>query len=107
MKLTPKQKFFIGLGTAITIAGPHIPDINVNVNIPIQILAEAKKERPYVVVATRCELNSAKILNNNMQDCEYICKDGDSRIIHKITYSGSISCQKHITENVKVTKRKE
>ena len=107
MKLTPKQKFFIGLGTAVTIAGPHIPDINVNVNIPIQILAEAKKERPYDVVTTRCELNSAKILKNDMQDCEYVCKAGDNRVVHKITYSGSISCQKYITETVKVTKRRE
>ena len=99
------QKVLIGVGTAVTILAPMIPDtVNINLNVPIPIQAQiAKKEMPYQVITAKCNLSNEKI-QNEIKVCEYTC-DGSSkqRIFHTHFYKGA-TCSKTITEQIKENK---
>ncbi len=99
------QKVLIGVGTAVTILAPMIPDtVNINLNVPITIQAQmAKKEKPYQVITAKCNLTNEKI-QNEIKVCEYICDTSSKqRIFHTHFYKGA-SCSKTITEQIKENK---
>lgn len=99
------QKVLIGVGTAVTILAPMIPDtVNINLNVPITIQAQmAKKEKPYQVITATCHLSNEKI-QNDVKVCEYTCDSPSrQRIFHTHFYKGA-TCSKTITEQIKENK---
>jgi len=99
------QKVLIGVGTAVTILGPMIPDtVNINLSMPITIQAQmGKKEKQYQVITATCKLTDEKI-SNNLKVCEYTCDNpSKQRIFHTHFYKGA-SCSKTITEQIKENK---
>lgn len=99
------QKILVGVGTAVTILGPMIPDtVNINLNMPITIQAQmAKKEKPSQVITATCHLTNEKI-SNNLKVCEYVCDSSSSqRIFHTHFYKGA-TCSKVVREEIKENK---
>ena len=99
------QKVLIGVGTAVTILAPMVPDtVNINLNVPITIQAQmAKKEKPYQVITAKCDLTNEKI-QNDLKVCEYTCDSpSKQRVFHTHFYKGA-SCSKMITEQIKENK---
>ena len=99
------KKFLIGLGAAVTILAPMIPDtVNINLNVPITIESQmVKKEKPYQVITATCNLTNQKI-ENEIKVCEYTCDTpSKQRIFHTHFYKGA-TCSKVIREQIKENK---
>lgn len=99
------QKVLVGIGTAVTILGPMIPDtVNINLNVPITIQSQmAKKEKPYQVITATCNLTNQKI-ENEVKVCEYTCDNASKqRIFHTHFHKGA-NCSKVIKEQIKENK---
>jgi len=99
------QKVLVGIGTAVTILGPMIPDtVNINLNVPITIQSQmAKKEKPYQVITATCNLTNQKI-ENEVKVCEYTCDNASKqRIFHTHFHKGA-TCSKVIREQIKENK---
>jgi len=99
------QKVLVGIGTAVTILGPMIPDtVNINLNVPITIQSQmAKKEKPYQVITATCNLTNQKI-ENEVKVCEYTCDNASKqRIFHTHFHKGA-TCSKVIKEQIKENK---
>lgn len=91
------------MATVTTVLAPLVPKIiNINVNMEA---AGVKKERPYQVVETQCDLQGTSITNSGMQVCEYTCRGGDKVTIYKTFRSNAVFCPKTTSERVKQTKR--
>ena len=99
------QKVLIGVGTAVTILAPMIPDtVNINLNVPITIQAQmAKKEKPYQVITATCNLTNEKI-QNEIKVCEYTCDSPSKQRIFHTHFYKSATCSKTITEQIKENK---
>jgi hypothetical protein len=99
------NKVLLSVATVTTVLAPLVPK---NININVNLAAEApgiKKERPYQIVDTQCDLRGTSITDSGMQVCEYACRGGDKITVYKTFRSNAMSCPKTTTERVKQTKR--
>jgi hypothetical protein len=97
------NKVLLSVATVTTVLAPLVPkNININVNMEA---AGIKKEHPYQIVQTQCDLRGTSITESGMQVCEYTCRGGDKATIYKTFRSNAMHCSQTTTERVKQTKR--
>lgn len=102
--MSPLKKKLIGIGAAVTLVAPMIPNyVNISISVPIKIEAQlsSNKEKHYNIVTKSCKLYSSFVTKEGLKVCDYVCDGSDKQHVFKTYFNNASRCPATITEQVK------